>query len=941
MGLLQQQHIPSLESSTTHTAMQQQHLQKHQTAIAAVHRCRFVQYTPSAIVSLAFAPASAKRQRYLAAARANGNIELWNPRGKSWFLERTIPGSPEAPIESVVWVHQTIDPSQSVTELDADMDMDSDDQETQDHPTHISPPQIPLKSSSPRLFSAGLTGLITEYDLTSLLPRHETDSFGGPIWCMAANHAQSHLAVGCEDGYVRIFKILPLDQGSIEFVATVEKQVGRVMSLAWHPTDKFLVVGSVKNIIRKICVATGRSVHRMVLDTVRGEDTIVWDLQILQPSLGNGQTSEVIVAADSLGYVTFWDWNTATLRKCVKAHGADALCLASNAAGTRVFSAGVDRKVVEITLADISLPTASSNTKGLGKKSGSSSARLANSSNHSGSHVNGKRAPISKTSWIISGQKRYHTHDVRALLYIEDRPFDAIVSGGVDTSLIFSSPALSFNKMKQHRMPLHPHSPLVSIAPAARLVMSRFDDSVNVWRLGDIDPTLSDFNSGNESTQGARQMDIQPSFDDHQRLDHAGHKLLMTIKFKGRTNLCASAISADGCWIALADLYSVKVYRVILPSELSCGAFSLSNGLAKPVSGNTALPVIKRVKKVPVTGGASVLIFSPDSSRLVIAGTDSFVRVVLLGTPLDDSMQVAAVFEQHAGTNHHINRHSMNHSKASGESSKDKNERAVVILACICADSRFLATTDALNRIYVFDLESLQLHTSLPVFSSLLTCMVFHPGRVSHESTPTPTTTSPFSPPTLIFTSTTNELVMYDIGLCKAGGRMSHWSRVNSHRLPQAFVERREIVMGVCVDPAAPMRLIVWGAYMVCFIDLTVQPIDVSTTSTKSKLKGIWRSSSGSDLNHAIKKRSVEDRDCRDVDRAEGEIVLRNEPQDQSGRKLASVQVTLQKGFVVDTRYQSIMYLGFCGSQIVVVERPVLHVLAALPTAFYKHKYGT
>ncbi|KAH6560321.1 hypothetical protein BASA62_010522 [Batrachochytrium salamandrivorans] len=808
MGLLQQQHIPSLESSTTHTAMQQQHLQKHQTAIAAVHRCRFVQYTPSAIVSLAFAPASAKRQRYLAAARANGNIELWNPRGKSWFLERTIPGSPEAPIESVVWVHQTIDPSQSVTELDADMDMDSDDQETQDYPTHISPPQIPLKSSSPRLFSAGLTGLITEYDLTSLLPRHETDSFGGPIWCMAANHAQSHLAVGCEDGYVRIFKILPLDQGSIEFVATVEKQVGRVMSLAWHPTDKFLVVGSVKNIIRKICVATGRSVHRMVLDTVRGEDTIVWDLQILQPSLGNGQTSEVIVAADSLGYVTFWDWNTATLRKCVKAHGADALCLASNAAGTRVFSAGVDRKVVEITLADISLPTASSNTKGLGKKSGSSSARLANSSNHSGSHVNGKRAPISKTSWIISGQKRYHTHDVRALLYIEDRPFDAIVSGGVDTSLIFSSPALSFNKMKQHRMPLHPHSPLVSIAPAARLVMSRFDDSVNVWRLGDIDPTLSDFNSGNESTQGARQMDIQPSFDDHQRLDHAGHKLLMTIKFKGRTNLCASAISADGCWIALADLYSVKVYRVILPSELSCGAFSLSNGLAKPVSGNTALPVIKRVKKVPVTGGASVLIFSPDSSRLVIAGTDSFVRVVLL-----------AAYQS----------------------------------------SRILITSDLYGI-----------------------------------------------PP-----STTNELVMYDIGLCKAGGRMSHWSRVNSHRLPQAFVERREI------------------------------PIDVSTTSTKSKLKGIWRNSSGSDLHHAIKKRSVEDRDCRDVDRAEGEIVLRNEPQDQSGRKSASVQVTLQKGFVVDTRYQSIMYLGFCGSQIVVVERPVLHVLAALPTAFYKHKYGT
>lgn len=55
-----------------------------------VHRCRFVDYTPSAINALAFAPNTTKP--VMACGRANGDIEVWNPKNE-WTLEKvhTIP----------------------------------------------------------------------------------------------------------------------------------------------------------------------------------------------------------------------------------------------------------------------------------------------------------------------------------------------------------------------------------------------------------------------------------------------------------------------------------------------------------------------------------------------------------------------------------------------------------------------------------------------------------------------------------------------------------------------------------------------------------------------------------------------------------------------------------------------------------------------------------
>jgi U3 small nucleolar RNA-associated protein 4 len=103
-----------------------------------VHRIRNIEYQPHAITALAFTPPSTLKEGvcHLACARENGNIEIWNPLQR-FYQDRIIPGSKGASIESIVWVH------------------DGESEGTQ----------------KPRLFSAGLDGLVCEWDLESLLPK--------------------------------------------------------------------------------------------------------------------------------------------------------------------------------------------------------------------------------------------------------------------------------------------------------------------------------------------------------------------------------------------------------------------------------------------------------------------------------------------------------------------------------------------------------------------------------------------------------------------------------------------------------------------------------------------------------------------------------------------------------------------------------------------------
>lgn len=77
-------------------------------------------------------------------------------------------------------------------------------------PPRVSPQAIPghqarsvealCWGAGERLFGAGLSGDITEYDLQRLRPARAVDGFGGPIWSMVANSGGTRLAVSAGTG---------------------------------------------------------------------------------------------------------------------------------------------------------------------------------------------------------------------------------------------------------------------------------------------------------------------------------------------------------------------------------------------------------------------------------------------------------------------------------------------------------------------------------------------------------------------------------------------------------------------------------------------------------------------------------------------------------------------------------------------------------------------
>ncbi len=160
--------MPSVNDLSTENAEQ-----------AIVHKCRFIEFMPSGITAMAWAPASSKT-KLLAVARENGEIQLWNPKGSSWYLEKKIAGSKHSPIASIMFIHQ----------------------------------------SKLRLIAASLDGRVLEFSLDGLRVIQEADSHGGGVWSMAANQMQTRLAIGCEDGVIRI---LDIEEGNLVYLKSLER----------------------------------------------------------------------------------------------------------------------------------------------------------------------------------------------------------------------------------------------------------------------------------------------------------------------------------------------------------------------------------------------------------------------------------------------------------------------------------------------------------------------------------------------------------------------------------------------------------------------------------------------------------------------------------------------------------------------------------------------
>ena len=188
------------------------------------------------------------------------------------------------------------------------------------HPDDLKPDDVP-SSADLRLFSAGGGSELLEWDIPRSSVRvclgyscnslkvfttgqRTIGSQGGSIWCMAANPASSILALGCEDGTVRL---LSLSNDTLAHLRRFDRAKCRLLSIAWGPPaprvrtnqisnpeddssdeddeddwiDTWLVTGGSDSSIRRWEVPTGRVIDRMGTDRIRGERTLVWTVGVI------------------------------------------------------------------------------------------------------------------------------------------------------------------------------------------------------------------------------------------------------------------------------------------------------------------------------------------------------------------------------------------------------------------------------------------------------------------------------------------------------------------------------------------------------------------------------------------------------------------------------------------------------------------------------------
>nr|XP_047906463.1 U3 small nucleolar RNA-associated protein 4 homolog [Anser cygnoides] len=297
-----------------------------------------------------------------------------------------------------------------------------------------------------RLFGAGLSGDITEYDLQRLRPARAVDGFGGPIWSMVANGGGTRLAIGCEDGSVKLFQVVP---GGIQFEKNLDRQKGRVLCLSWHPSGTHIAAGSI-DFIRVLDVRSGRTVQRIMVNyhvpKPKKRECVVWSIAFLSDG--------TVVSSDSFGRVQFWDWERGTL---LESHTVST---------SAVLSLAVSEKEDSIVVGTSTGATYQFQL--LPVKAGGQEKR-----------------------WVRTKPFQYHTHDVRAVAHSPT----ALISGGLDAQLVIR-PLMEKVQRKGYEAVLRkvtfPHRCLVSCARKARLLLFQFSQHLELWRLGSTNETGKD-----------------------------------------------------------------------------------------------------------------------------------------------------------------------------------------------------------------------------------------------------------------------------------------------------------------------------------------------------------------------------------------------------------------------------------------------------------------
>ncbi|XP_069113108.1 U3 small nucleolar RNA-associated protein 4 homolog [Argopecten irradians] len=531
-----------------------------------VHHIRFFEYQPKAIHCIAYN----KETEKLAVSRSDGTLELWSSRDH-WFQEKVIPGVEGKSIEALCWQGE-------------------------------------------RLFTAGLDGYITEFDLLRLQPKAIATSNAGPIWCLTSDPTGKFLAAGTEDGCVVIFDT---ENNTLESKKAFDKQESRILCIAWHSAGETIVTGGIDN-IRLWSVRSGHAYQRLTLGRQeKNKETIVWCLAV---------TSDMtIVSGDSRGKTSFWNGEQGTLIKSFLSHKADVFCLCVDKTEMSVLSSGVDSTVVQF-------------------------------------EYTSTQKDSDWKVWVKSLAHFRHTHDVRSLALANDH----IVSGGVDTNLVVYRLQPGKKKVWRKLAPI-PHRSMVQVARQAEMVILKYTDYLEVWRLGHTNKT--------SKTDG----EILPL--------QSNPLKLVQLKNKSSEPIVCFAISSHGNMVAFSDQDSIRAYRLIIDNK------ELIN------------PSVS-IKKLKLETSESVQTAMPAHHMVVSSNGETLVTATVCG-----NVQVLCADNGYLKVDHTF--------QASQEPALS------ITMMCLCPNDELVAVGDNGRNVTIYDITKKQVVCRLPQYSCQVTAMAF------------------------------------------------------------------------------------------------------------------------------------------------------------------------------------------------------------------------